>query len=225
MSQKHPWKLYLATVARALLFPLFFVVVTIIVVINHLALEIASETSEDVLNIAEQYTALDPYTIKDNPEKVESFREYLIHSPSGDDALGWMLLESLTTILNDGPGEETEQLTRQALHRLQGVELYTFIRSLRERVKGFRNPNHTDLLAENSDLSLSDAIKKSILRDRDVYTFTEKELSALQACSDTFKDLEDSLLPLVGKYQWMIYSVMPELMGSKCSLTGKISLK
>ena len=174
--------------------------------------------------LLERYDEIDydEETGKPDLEDLASFREHVYHTPAGDQGFSWLLLDTLT-VITYGYGDDNEKVLRQALNRLQGYELAYMINSLDTRIKGFRKPGYVDVLAVE-DAGHSEALIQNLKSKRDVYTFTESELAALDHCAAVLTEMSEISIPLYSHLQWFYESGLPFLVYDECSLTGKIAL-
>ena len=204
--------------------PAIFVACGVFATLNHLTVSQTTVIASHMTELMERYGDIEfnEETMKPDLEDLASFQEYVYHTPAGDHALGWLLLDSLTFAAH-GYGDDNEKVLRQALNRLQGHDLAFIIKSLDTRVKGFRSPGYVDMLAVE-DAGYSEAMIKTIKGRKDVYTFTESELAALNHCAAVFTEMRERSIPVISDMQWAYENVLPFLIYNECSLTGKIAL-
>lgn len=192
--------------------------------LNHVAMKIISTKSEyvsDTLNHYSEKNLDQPEIVTD--QALDDFRDHLIYSPRSGQAVGWLLLESATK--NARGDAVAEVVVRQALNRLEGFELLNYMDSLRDSVKGFRPDGYIDILDTESGEGLDDKVRQDIIDNRDIFILEEDELVALRGCYRALHNLSMDLLPIVGDYQWMLYTIIPELAhAEECSLSHEIAL-
>lgn len=209
---------------RYVVLPALFAITVVASTLNYLMIETVSAKADDTYSLLEDYSEIDALSGAFSEQDLASFERRVVHSPSGDDAISWMLLESLTVVLHGGYGKESEQITRKALNRLQGLELQRYIMLLEDKVKDFRNPGFKDMLELEGAEDYPEKVRAAMIQKQDAYIFADKELEALKACSDYFNEMREGFLPLIGEYEWTLYYTFPELIRDRCSLTGKIAI-
>lgn len=152
--------------------------------------------------------------------KLSEFQEYFYFSPESDMAVGWIMLDALTSKAYSD--KASEPIVRKALNRLQGWELKLYLRTLDNRVSGYR---HSDFKIENDEsfYSLPDAAQKSILRTQDIYQFSESEVSALKECESNLNAQGDHY-EWLSAYYLILEMIYPGFVLDDCSLTGKIKI-
>ena len=160
-----------------------------------------------------------------SPGHMQEMRELLTYTPAGQLGIAWVIEHSL--LLIEADPVKVEENIRYALNKLQGYELWLYMRTLDRTIKGFESLGFNDVLDKKEELELGEDHVQSIKERRDIVTLSGAELEALKACKQAQKERIEA------PWGWgsngnlfiVVSMLAPELVfDDRCALSGKIAL-